>query len=109
MTSRDRSILSGAQIHPDFVFESVYDLESIEEHATFMWTNKHLPAMGPGEYDDEGMARFELGRHQVGLLEELEKAHIYIDQLHNRVQQQESAIATLEARLDALERAGIRP
>ena len=25
--------LSGAQIHPDFVFEPGYELESIEEHA----------------------------------------------------------------------------
>jgi hypothetical protein len=77
--------LSGAQIHPDFVFEPTYDLESIEEHAQYMWTNKHLPAVGAGEYDENGLARFELGKDHVGLLEELEKAHIYIEQLNAEV------------------------
>ena len=101
--------LSGAQIHPDFVFESDYELESIEEHAASMWKNRHLPAVGPGEYDENGLARFEFGKSHVGLLEELEKAHIYIDQLHNRLQDQESAITTLEKRLEDLEKAGKLP
>jgi hypothetical protein len=102
--------LSGAQIHPDFVFEPGYELETIEEHAESMWKNKYLPAMGPGEYDESGQARFELGKHQVGLLEELEKAHIYIEQLHGTIQKLEAqgehkdqALASLEARLAKVE------
>jgi hypothetical protein len=95
--------LSGTQVHPDFVFEPTYNLESIDEHAQYMWSNKHLPAVGKGEYDENGMARIELGKQQVGLLEELEKAHIYIDQLYNTLQQQASTIEELQERLLALE------
>ena len=37
------------------------------------------------------------------MLNELEKAHVYIEQLHNRLQQQEQTIDNLTERLEALE------
>jgi hypothetical protein len=44
----------GSQLHADYVFEPGYELESIEEHAEYMWTNKHLPAV-PGKTVDAQM------------------------------------------------------
>ena len=100
----------GGQVHPDYVFEPDFQLESIEEHAAYMWENKHLPAVGPGRYAEDGRAIYELGESRAGMLEELEKAHIYIDQLHQTIQAlktdagaKDEALEALEARLARLE------
>jgi len=73
----------------DGVFDpSIYEVESIEEHAAFMWDNKYLWGVGP---TPEG-APINLSQKTTGILHELEKAHIYIEQLNGR-------IAMLEARI----------
>ncbi len=82
----------GGVRHADYVFEDDYQLESIDEHSEFMWKEKHLPAVGAGETDAEGREYVEYGSQMRGILEELEKAHIYIEQLHGRNK-------TLEAQL----------
>jgi hypothetical protein len=71
--------------NPDYVFEPEYNLESIEEHASYMWKNKHLPAVGPGVDDENGKAIINVANRSQGILEELEKAHLYIEQLHMRI------------------------
>jgi hypothetical protein len=48
-----------------------------------MWGEKHLPALPAAGAD--GTAPVDLVSHQLAMLEELEKAHIYIDQLHTAV------------------------
>jgi hypothetical protein len=75
----------GGVLHSDFVFEPDYMLESIEEHADFMWTNKHLKAIPKAKLDENGREVVEVGSHRMGIVEELEKAHIYIEQLHHRI------------------------
>lgn len=95
--------LNGSQVHPDYVFESNFDLETIDEHAAYMWEEKHLPAVGPGTYNPDGTARIDLAAKTMGMLEELEKAHIYIEQLHNRLNKAESENSQLQQRLEALE------
>lgn len=86
--------VDGTVVHADFVFEPEYVLDSIEEHSDFMWENKHLPALPKAPSGKKGPV--DLVQHQMGILEELEKAHIYIEQLHN-------TIKDLEKRLDKLE------
>ena len=76
-------VINGFDITPDYVFDSDYALESIEEHANLMWQNKHLPALPGATANEENGVN--VVSHQFGVLEELEKAHIYIDQLHQRV------------------------
>lgn len=100
--------------HPDCVFEPDYELESIEEHARSMWSEKHLPAVSKGRKTSDGTELVEIGSQRRGTLQELEKAHIYIEQLHHEVSELETAmqpveeddtrIDALEARLHALER-----
>ena len=52
-----------------------------------MWKNKHLPALpGASANEENGV---NVVSHQFGVLEELEKAHIYIDQLHQRLRAME--------------------
>lgn len=78
----------------DRVFESDYPLESIEEHAAKMWSNKFLPAVGPTKPKEPWNMTDKLG----GVLNELEKAHIYIEQLHERVKDQSQLIAEMQTR-----------
>ena len=87
----------GNQLHADYVFEPGYDLESIEEHSRYMWTHKHLKAIPKAKVDVSGQEIVEVGEHRKGIVEELEKAHIYVDQLHKRIRTLEERLAKLEA------------
>ncbi len=79
-------------LHADYVFEPGYKLESIENHAGYMWQNKHLPAVPMAKRDENNQEMVEIGANTKGILEELEKAHIYIQQLNERIK-------VLEARM----------
>jgi hypothetical protein len=85
--------------HPEYVFEPEYMLEPIEEHAAFMWKNRHLKAVPEPEKDENGNYVIEHGAQQRGILEELEKAHIYIEQLHKRLSLLENDLTVLKEEL----------
>lgn len=72
----------GTVLCADYVFENDYELESIEEHSEFMWKNKHLPAVPKAVPNIDGKEFVSIGSQMQGILEELEKAHIYIEQLN---------------------------
>ena len=86
----------GSSLHADYVFEPGYELESIEKHASSMWKNKHLPAMPKAKVDEQGLEIVEIGAHRRGIVEELEKAHIYIEQLDEALKEKEARVAELE-------------
>ncbi len=94
----------GGQLHADYVFEPDYALESIREHTDFMWKNKHLAAIPKSKVDENGIEIVEVGSHRKGIVEELEKAHIYISQLERRLEEQsiifEERLAKLETRFN---------
>ena len=80
----------------DAVFDpALYTVPSIEEHAALMWENKHLPAVGPTPPD----APLDVTLKLVRMLNELEHAHIYIEQLNEHVKAQNARIETLERRI----------
>ncbi len=87
----------GTQLHADYVFEADYELESIDEHSEFMWENKHLKGIPHAQVDESGREIVEVGSHRKGIVEELEKAHIYIEQLHRKNKDLEARLAKLEA------------
>jgi len=80
----------------DAVFDDDYDLPTIEEHAKAMFANKHLPEIGP----TVPLAPINLSEQYGRMLNELEKAHIYIAQLEARV----VGLEALEARVAMLEK-----
>jgi len=82
----------------DFVFKPSYELESIEEHAKLMWENSYLPEVGPAS-----ATGFSVGRKTTGILHELEKAHIYIEQLNETVVARDAVISELLERVERLE------
>jgi len=83
----------GFQVHADYVFDQDYVLESIEEHARYMWEHKHLKSVPAAVKDADGREVIETGAHLRGILEELEKAHIYIERLNQRIAELEKTIA----------------
>ena len=97
-----RILHRGAQIHADYVFEPDYQLESIEEHTAFMMKEKHLSAVPKAQKDEAtGQEIVEYGSLMRGLLEELEKAHLYIARVSDVVKEQQKAISKLSAQLQA--------
>jgi hypothetical protein len=89
----------GRQLHADYVFEPGYELESIDEHSKFMWQCQHLKAIPKSSVDSNGQEIVEVGAHLKGIVEELETAHIYIEQLHKRIrtlEEKEAEIAALK-------------
>ena len=92
-------------LHADYVFDPEYELESITEHSEFMWRNKHLPAIPKAQVDENGQEIIEVGAHRRGIVEELEKAHIYIEQLHKHINELQEQNDKMEARLTAMESA----
>lgn len=95
----------GDELHADHVFSDDYALESIEEHAEFMWSNLHLPAVPPAVQDDKGNDVVNLGARNKGVLEELEKAHIYIQQLNDRIKVQEEMLLEMKKEIETLKSA----
>jgi hypothetical protein len=87
----------------DAVFTAAYALPSIEEHSAAMWSNGYLPNVGPTVEGEAINVSDKMGR----MLNELETAHVYIDQLNGELADQraetEALRAEFEARLAALE------
>ena len=66
----------------DRTFDSSYfTAPSIQDHADFMWDNSYLWGVGPTNPD----MPYNVTEKTAGMLHELEVAHIYIDQLNQRL------------------------
>ena len=97
----------------DAVFDAEFARLSMADHAALMWDKGHLPAVGPTLPG----APMNVSEKMGAMLNELEHAHIYIEELHTRLAAQEeqrqaqetvnaalsAQVAALAARLDALE------
>lgn len=84
----------------DYVFSPEYSLDSIEDHALKMWKNSYLPAVGPTASN----VPINLTEKTGAILNELEKAHIYIEQLNTRITKKDELISDLLERVSALEK-----
>jgi len=80
-------------ITPDYVFDKSFRLPSIKEHSEAMWESRHLPKMTPATVNEHGQGVINVGERSQGMLEELEYAHVYIDQLHSSLQQLQDDMA----------------
>lgn len=83
----------------DLLFHPDTKIESIEEHAASMWANSYLPAVGPTKENEP----FNLTEKTGGMLNELEKAHVYIEQLHKRMAKQDQQLQSSVERINKLE------
>jgi len=76
----------------DAVFQPGSDVPSIENHASEMWAKSYLPAVGPTPENQP----INLSTKTAGMLNELEKAHIYIAQLNDALKEKEARLLRLE-------------
>lgn len=83
-------------IIPDFVFNDTFQLESIEEHGDYMFRNKHLPALSSNYNYDNYINIYNHEQRREDILQELEKAHIYIYKLNDKVKLNTEKIKELE-------------
>ena len=83
----------------DLVFSDDYKLPSIEEHAAEMWGNSYLPSVGATIEN----APFNITEKTGGMLNELEKAHIYIEQLNSRINNKENELNVMKLQFESLE------
>ncbi|MFZ5964896.1 hypothetical protein ACOXXX_18280 [Thalassococcus sp. BH17M4-6] len=85
----------------DRVFDADYPLPTIAEQAAMMRDLKHLPAVGPTPEDGP----FNITAMTGGMLNELEKAHLYIAELEARdraLAAENHALQLRVARIEAL-------
>lgn len=78
----------------DGTFQPEFEVPSIEEHASFMWENSYLKAVGSTKADQP----FNVTEKTIGMLHELEVAHIYIEQLHKQLNDMTARVEALETR-----------
>ena len=81
----------------DAVFDAEFPRLSLSDHATLMWENGHLPAVGPTLPN----APMNVSEKMGGILNELEHAHIYIEELHATTAAQEDRLARQAEQLAA--------
>jgi hypothetical protein len=87
----------------DFVFNKDYNLKTIEEHAEFMWREKHLPAV-TGSKTIKQQKGYDISKRREQILEELEIAHIYIEQLNNKIKQLQSENEKLQKKVKEIDK-----
>jgi hypothetical protein len=63
---------------------------------------KHLSAIPAPQRDERGQDIVDYGSLMRGLVEELEKAHLYIARMSDVVKEQREALTILSARVDGL-------
>ena len=96
--------VTGACCGPDYVFDPSFKLASIEENAAYMWKNRHLPALQPAKTTADGRAEINVFAQSKGMLEELEKAHIYSQQLHQEIRTLKAQLSARQGEQDARDR-----
>lgn len=71
----------------DYVFDENYDLKSIDEVASFIKENKHLPGVKSAE--EMTSKSVNLGDNQQMLMQKIEELTLYIIELNNRIKELE--------------------
>jgi len=94
--------VQGACCGPDYVFDPSYRLASIDEQSLYMHEHRHLPALGPARTTADGHAEIDVFQQSKGMLEELEKAHLYIDALHREIEALKAEGAARDRELAAI-------
>lgn len=86
----------------DFVFESSYQLPSLQEVAAYIAVNKHLPEIPSAkEVSEQGI---DLGKNQSKLLQKVEEMTLYLIEQHKKIAAQQELIKAQEELIAAQEK-----
>ncbi len=92
--AREVEVTSGNYVFPDYVFDEDYDLRSIEELASYIKENHHLPEIPSAEeVEENGM---QLGEMSVNLLKKIEELTLYMIQLNKENEALKNRVKVLE-------------
>ena len=69
---------------PDYVFDKSHKLPTLEETATFIDSNRHLPGM-PSAKDMESGGVINVGKLNIQLLEKVEELTLYLIEQNERL------------------------
>lgn len=96
------SLTTSGSTYPDYVFESGYELMSLDELDTFISTNRHLPKI-PTADDVDGGRRINMTELQIQMLEKIEELTLYTLEQHSTIKQLQGSLTELRERLATLE------
>lgn len=96
------SLTAAGSTFPDYVLEPGYDLMPLDDLATYIEQQGHLPNV-PSAEETSGGKRINMTRLQTRLLEKVEELTLYTLQQHEIIEHQQQRMAELEERLRALE------
>lgn len=99
-TREVRVDMSGA-VGPDFVFESDYNLRTLEETEQYIKTHKHLPEIQSAE--DMDVNGFELKEMNLKLLQKVEELTLYLIEQNKEIKTQKEEVKVLKERISQLE------
>ena len=86
---------------PDYVFESDYDLRTLQETKKYIAENKHLPEIPSAkEMEAKGV---DLGDMNMRLLKKIEELTLYQIDLLERLENESARIEQLERKVQLLE------
>ncbi|MGB3467345.1 MAG: hypothetical protein WBA74_18825 [Cyclobacteriaceae bacterium] len=78
----------------DFVFDTDYDLRSLEEIEAFVKENKHLPEIAPAKVmHEEGL---ELGEMNIKLLQKVEELTLYLIEQNKKIEALQQEVSNLK-------------
>ena len=111
LTNAGNLIITGGYT-PDYVFEPDYELMPLDELASFIARERHLPNVpNAAEVEQNGL---NVSTFPMALLEKIEELTLYtlnqhehINQLREQLSTKEETIGALEERLDRLEAAAV--
>ncbi len=79
---------------PDYVFECIEEQPTLDEQKAYWQTNNHL--LGVPSREEILKDGASLGDLQINIMEKLEQAYLYIDQLNQRIIELENKMKALE-------------
>ena len=100
-TVRAKEIVVESGSWPDFVFEADYELAALTEVRTFVEQHKHLPGIPSNREVQEN--DISIGHAQASTLEHIERVHLYLFELNDRLGQLEEENRALTTRLAVVE------
>ena len=94
------NVHTSAGDYPDYVFDSTYQLPTLQEVETYIKQNHHLPEV-PTEADVKKVG-INLGEHQVILLKKVEELTLYAIEQNKKQQEQSEKLQQLEKNMAEL-------
>lgn len=100
--SKEVKVENTSATWPDYVFESDYELPTLDQLELYVQENKHLPGI-PSAQEVEEEGGFMLGEMNRKLLEKVEELTLYLIDANKKNEELQQKVDELTQRIEALE------